>query len=237
MKIWALFLAVLLTVQTAIVKPAKADFWGGDIPLLMEIVVNTAQQLIQIKNMLQNGRDTLGLLRDVNEGIREAMGIIRTLNTTIRGGMYSQYQTPEQVLNAIQNLYGLVPKTTEAQIQNTHDQAVAEAIELHNDAFRYADMVDPEAERIKDYSRGVSPAGAGRLTAQSLGVLIHVSNQILRTNAAMLKLLGQNLALQNRQSKLSSEQYRVQYQEMSKALGNTKPLAESSNLLPAKAEK
>jgi hypothetical protein len=29
------------------------------------------------------------------------------------------------------------------------DQSVAEAIYLHNEAFQYADSVDPEAERIK----------------------------------------------------------------------------------------
>lgn len=232
MRIKAAFIAALLLFQTATVKPARADFWGGDIPLLIQIVATTLQQLVQLKNILQNGRDTLGLMRDINEGVREAMGIIRTLNTTIRGGSYSQYRTPEDILNAIQSIYGVIPKTTEAQIQTTHDQAVAEAITLHNNAFQYADMIDPEAERIKDYSRGVSPAGAGRLTAQSLGVLIHVSNQILRTNAAMLKLMGQNLAIQNRQSKLSSEQYRVQYQEISKAFSDTGSLSQASKLAP-----
>jgi hypothetical protein len=159
------------------------------------------------------------------------MGIMKTLNTTIQPGMFSQYKTPADVLNAVQAIYGAVPKTTESQLQSSQDQAVAEAITLHNEAFEYANLIDPEAERIKDYSRGVSPAGAGRLTAQSLGVLIHVSNQILRTNAAMLKLLSQNLALQNRHEKLSSEQYRVQYQELSNALSQTPSLSKASKLV------
>ena len=74
-----------------------------------------------------------------------------------------------------------------------------------------ADLVDPEAERIKDYSKVVSPQGAERLTAESLGVLIHVLNQVLRTNAAMLKLQGEQLALQNKKEKLSSQQYPLQH--------------------------
>ncbi len=108
-------------------------------------------------------------------------------------------------------------------MQQTMDRSAAEAIHLHNEAFRYADQIDPEAERIKDYAKVVSPQGAEKLTAQSLGVLIHVMNQVLRTNAAMLKLQSEQLALSNRKEKLGSEQFRVQYDGLAKAFGSLKP--------------
>lgn len=211
---------------------AKADFWGGDIPLLIKIVANTIQEIAQLRQILGTGRDTLGLLRDINEGYREAMGIMRTMNTTIQPGMFSQYQNAPDLLRALQDIYGQIPKTSESKLQAAQDQSVSEAITLHNQAFQYANQIDPEAERIKDYSRGVSPAGAGRLTAQSLGVLIHVSNQILRTNAAMLKILSENLALQNRHEKLNSEQFRAQYDGLSKGLGEYPKMTDSTKLNP-----
>jgi len=52
-----------------------------------------------------------------------------------------------------------VPNTPEAPMQRTTDQTVAEAIEMHNDVFKYADSVDQEGERIKD------SAGSFTLTA------------------------------------------------------------------------
>lgn len=211
-------------------QSVKADFWGGDIPLLIQIVANTLEQLVRLKQMIQNGRDTLNFMRDINEGIREAMGILRTMNTTLQPGVLSQYKDPRELLNVLQDLYGMIPKTQEARLQSMQDQSVSEAITLHNQAFEYAAMVDPEAEKIKDYSRGVSPAGAGRLTAQSLGVLIHVSNQILRTNAAMLKILSENLALQNRREKLNSKQFETQYSGLSQALGQYPSLESSTKL-------
>ena len=111
----------------------------------------------------------------------------------------------------------------EARMQQTTDQSVAEAIHLHNEAFRYAATVDPEAERIKDYARFVSPAGAQRLTAQSLGVLIHIMNQVLRTNAAMLKLQSEQLALGNRREKLNSEHFKMEYEGISRAFEELRP--------------
>ncbi len=95
-----------------------------------------------------------------------------------------------------------------------------EAINLHNEAFKYADRLDPEAERIKDYAHMVNPAGAAKVTVQSMGMMIHVLNQILRTNAAILKLQSEQLALQNRRGKLDSEQFRMQYEGVSDAFGN-----------------
>lgn len=212
--------------------PARADFFGGDIPLLTSILAQAIQQLAQLRSILGTGSDTLGLLRDVNEGIREAMGIMRTMNHTMQPGALSQFQTVDEMLRAVQDLYGMVPKTAEAKQQSFTDQSVSEGMTIHNQAFAYADQVDPEAERIKDYSRGVSPAGAGRLTAQSIGVLINVTNQLLRTNAAMLKIMSEDLALHNRHEKVNSEQFRMQYDGLSQAISATSSIKDASNLKP-----
>ena len=56
-------------------------------------------------------------------------------------------------------------------------------------------------EEIKTYAQAASPGGAQKLTAESLGVLIHAVNQMLRTQATMLKLQAETLALKNREDK------------------------------------
>jgi hypothetical protein len=223
-----LFIAVVALKPT----PSKADFWGGDIPLLIQIVANTLQQLAQLRAILGNGQDTLGFLRDINQGISEALNIMRTMNSTLQPGIFSQYRDPATLLSALQDLYGLIPETSHSRLEAAQDQSVSEAITLHNQAFDYAAQIDPEAERIKDYSHSASPAGAGRLTAESLGVLIHVSNQILRTNAALLKIQSENLALQNRKEKMNSAQFHDEYRELSKGFNQYPSLQASSQLRP-----
>jgi hypothetical protein len=209
---------------------SRADFWGGDLPLLAEIVTNTAQELIQLENILGSARDSYSFLKDINEGAKEAMGIMRTLNNTMHAGVLSQYNNPDDILRAIQDIYGMIPETGDAKLEALNDQSVAEAVTLHNQAFQYADLIDPEAERIKDYAQKVSPTGAAKLTAQSLGVLIHVTNQVLRTNAAMLKIMSENLALQNRRTKAESVQFKSEYEGLSDSIRDTKPLKELSQL-------
>lgn len=221
---------LLVTVFLVTPMPAQADFWGGDIPLLMEIVQNTLQQLYQLKSILGTGQDTLQYLHDINAGIMEAMDIMRTLNTTLHPGVLSDIHGPQDLFRMVQNIYGIIPQTSDQKLEQLTDQSVAEAIDLHNHAFEYADQIDPQAELIKDYSHKVSQVGATKLTAESLGVLIHVTNQVLRTNAAMLKLLGEDLALKNRREKANSAQFRMQYDSISDGISNLKSMKDSTNL-------
>ena len=224
----------LVLFSTAIVPDARADFWGGDLPLLFQIVTNTLEELVRLKAILDNGKDTLGLLNEVNRGINDALALIRTMNTTLSPGVLAQYKNPRELYDVLTRIYGQIPRTSQAGLETLHDQTVAESITLHNQAFDYAAAIDPEAERIKDYSRVASPAGAAKLTAESVGVLIHVSNQILRTNAAMLKILSENLAMNNRTGKLSSEQFKVQYDGISRVLLDSPSLGSAMKLPDSK---
>jgi hypothetical protein len=217
---WSLYIIIIYLLQPA---RAYADFWGGDLPLLTQIVVNTIQELVKLEGIIGKGQETIDLINDINHGVRDAMNIIRTRNETLSPGVLSDLRNVQQIMSVVENLYGRVPKTQNSQLEQTTDTTVAESIQLHNDAFKYADQVDPEAERIKDYARDVNPLGAQKLTAQGVGVLIHVMNQLLRTNAAILKLQSEQLALQNRGNKLESEQFKVQYDELSDAFQNLKP--------------
>ncbi len=223
MKRWKQLIVVpVLCVSILSANRAHADFWGGDLVYLAQILSNAIQQLAELQSILGTGKDTLQLLQDVNRGVRDALNVIRTGNQTLRPGALSDLNNLDEVLRKVEELYGRTPNTGESKMQMLTDRSVAEAIDLHNEAFKYADRLDPEAERIKDYAQVVNPAGAAKVTVQSLGIMIHVLNQILRTNAAILKMQSESLALTNRKGKLDSEQFKMQYEGVSDAFGQLK---------------
>lgn len=200
-------------------KSAKADLWGADIPLLVNIVANTVQQLIVLKQIFTTGADSLGLLRDINRGIRDGLAVIQIINPKFNPGLYGSLETAEQVQRAIEELYGVIPKTGEYRLQEAQDRSVSESIAMNGTLFQYADSVDQETKRIIVHSQSVSPQGSAKLTNQSLAVLIGVTTQVLRTNSMMLKMMGQTMALSNRKEKLQSQQFKAQYEGITQALG------------------
>ena len=210
--------AVFLCFTLILPKPAKADLFGGDVAVLLKILVQSIQQLQQLKLILKNGGDTLSLIRDLNRGISEGLRVIRILNPKFNPGLYGSLETAEQVQKIIEELYGSIPQTSEYRLQEAQDRTVSESIVMNGRLFQYADEVDVESKRIIDHAQDVSPQGAAKLTAESLAILIGVTTQVLRTNSMMLKMMGQNMALANRREKLESQQFITQYEGLSSAL-------------------
>lgn len=198
--------------------PVRADIFGGDVAVLVQILANALQQLAQLQQILSKGSDTLGLLRDINSGVRDGLRIIQIINPRFNPGLYGNIRDAERVLQVLTDIYGRVPQTTEANLETAQDQSVAESLAMHGSLYEYADQVDAESHRMLAHAQVVSPQGAAKLQAQSLAVLIGVTTQVLRTNSAMLKIMAQNMALENRQGKIRSEQFRAKYDDMSNAL-------------------
>lgn len=201
----------------------RCDFFGGDLPLLIQIVTNTAQQLIQLKQILNTGSDTLGLLRDVNRGINDSLGIIRTVYPNIDPGIYKDWDKLSQALRGIEEIYGTVTPSQDARVQKDTDQSVAEAISLNNSIYKYTQDIDQIGEAIKQYSHQVSPGGAQKLTAESMGVMLTVMNQSLRAQATGLKMQAQTLALQNHKDKEMTRHMMDVSSQLSDQLKTQKP--------------
>lgn len=213
----ALALGLTLTVTP---MRAKADFWGADVGVLLQILAQAIETVLQLKSILANGEDTLDLLRDINSGVRSGLDLIRIINPRFSAGVYGDLKDPQSVLRALQDIYGVVPHGMDEDLMTAQDQSVAEVISMNRNMYDYANSVDRERERILFHSQVVSPQGAGKLQNQSLGVLIGVTTQILRIQSQMLKIMAQNLAYDNRKEKLATQNFQENYQDLSRGFKN-----------------
>lgn len=202
-KIISIFIAASLAVST----PAKADMFGADVAVLIEILANALKQYIELKNIVENGRDQLDLIREINRGVNDSLRLAQTINPNIDPGIYKDWQNAGDALAKLQSIYGIVTNSPDSKVYSDTDQNVAEAVTLNNDIYKYTQNIDELGEAIKDYSHDVSPGGAQKLTAQTLGVMLQVMNQSLRTQATGLKLQAQTMAVQNKKEKDSTKQY------------------------------
>ncbi len=198
---------------------ARADLFGGDVAVLIQILVQAIEQVVRLQQIINTGRDTLGLLRDINSGARSGLDVIRIINPRFDPGIYGNLKDPANVLRALKDIYGQIPKSQDSDLIESQDQSVAEVISMNRNLYDYADQVDHERERIMAHSEVVSPQGAAKLQNQSLAVMIGVMTQLLRSQSQMLKIMAQNMALQNRKEKITSQQFIDKYQGVSQSLG------------------
>ena len=186
---------------------ARADFWGGDDAILAQILAESISQLAELKSLLQSSGDTLGFLKEVNRGLNDAMQMAQTLGVKLPPGLYGNLISVPGALAGIESIFGAPPDSPLKPVQFSTDQSVAEAVSFNNELDSYADNLDQIGEEIKTYSHAASPGGAQKLTAQSLGVVIHVLDQQLRASGQGLKLQAQALAIQNKKDKDQTGEY------------------------------
>ena len=64
-----IFLALVTSLMVALTPPAKADLFGGDVVVLTKLLLQSIQQLAQLRKILRSSRDELNLLSNINRGI------------------------------------------------------------------------------------------------------------------------------------------------------------------------
>jgi hypothetical protein len=212
------FALIVTTPQTA-----KADLFGGDVAVLVQILYQAVQQLIQLRAILNNGQDTLGLMQDINRGINDSLGLLKSVGVNVDPGLYGNLMNAQDALFKIQSIYGIIVPSLDAGVQKDTDQSVAEAITLNNSLYQYSNEIDQIGEQVKQFSHSVSPGGAQKLTAQTLGVMLHVMNQQLRAQATGLKMQAQNLALSNKKEKDSTKHFLEVSDSLNTALKTENP--------------
>jgi hypothetical protein len=219
-KIW---ISAILVCQISFVSPAKSDIFGGDVAMLAQILANAVKQLYELQQIVQNGRDTLGLIRDINRGVNDSLALVDSLGPYIDPGLYKDLRNVAEIITHLREIYGIVSKSPEAQIQNDTDQVVAESLSLNNNLFQYAKELDQIGERIKSFSHNVSPGGAQKLTAQTLGVMVQVMNHQMRAQGQVMKLQAQSLAVTNKKEKDSTRAYMEQAATLRAAMNQQDP--------------
>ncbi len=216
-------IASLLSLSLFCVHPARADLFGGDVAVLAQILANAVQQLAQLRNILENGQDNLDLIRDINRGINDSLNMIRTISPNTDPGLYRDWQKVTDALAQIGSVYGIVVESQDSRAQRDTDKTAAEAIALNNSIYKYTKTIDEIGEMIKDESHRVSPGGASKLTAQSLGVMLNLQTEMLRTQATGLKLQAQSMMVQNRKDKERTRQMVDSANKLNAALASQSP--------------
>ena len=126
---------------------------------------------------------------------------MRTVYPDANLEIYKSWENYENAFRKAEEIYGHAVNSKEAASQGHLDKSIVEAIIMYNKMAKHSKHIDVIGEQIKSQSLYASPKGAARLTAQGVGVGLHVQNQSLKTQSAILKLQAQNSAIKNKKDK------------------------------------
>ena len=189
---------------------------------LVKIYGENLRRYYQLKEMIQQAQRHDQYIHILNEGLNGATGLMEVL--PIRDErILSQIREFQGALSKIEEIYGLIPKSSDEALQRLHDLTIAESLKISIASRDYAEVQESNAQRVFVQSAAASPKGAARMAAQANAQILHSLSQLLRLNGQMLKMQSESFALTNKEEKDSSENFNKTKKDLGKAMNKLKP--------------
>ncbi len=184
MKKWLLAPAFMLFFTA---KPARADLWGGDIPLLIQIVANTLQTLMQLQQQTE-------LLEDQMDGIKDQINRIKTIERLVNPSNWNEWKDPTVALRRLREIYYTIPDEYRTPKADAFESEMTKAMELAAKMTDEAKSTFLSGKELERRGADASPGVAAKLTASGVGTLVTLQAQSQVAQSQMVSLLTQMLA-------------------------------------------
>ena len=194
---------------------ARADIFGGDVAVLVQILSQAIQQLAILQQTLSVAKGDSDLLKRVNKDIDSALTEVYAIQDVVREtNEIGKIKDPAQLLNRLRSIYGKLPRLGNIQGLEFSDHVSGSALGVDNDSHTHAALLDNAAHRLQQQSINASPGRSQQLTAQSQSTIIHSLAQIERNGGTSARIQATQLAMKNSEEKNRLESFDQAYSAM-----------------------
>jgi hypothetical protein len=184
------FVIFAFVISTLLGVPAKADFWGGDLPLLAEIVTNTLMTLNQLREQSQ-------MMEDEMDGIKDKIQRIQTISELVQPSTWGEWRDPAEALRRLKVVYYTLPKEYRSDKADTVEQELSKAMATIAKISGGAHSSFLSGKELERRGTDASPGVAQKLTASGIGTLVSMEAQTQVIQSHITSLLAQMLADSN----------------------------------------
>ena len=166
---------------------AKADLFGGDLPLLAQIVTNTLYTMYE----LQRQSD---LMNDEMRGIKDRINRIKTISEVVQPSEWDKWKDPREAVNRLRMVYHTIPKEYRSEKYDQIENELAKAMNLVARVGPETATTFNSGKEMERRGADASPGVAQKLTASGVGTLIALESQSQVIQSHITSLLAQMLA-------------------------------------------
>lgn len=207
--------------------PARADFWGGDLPLLAKIVFNTLYTMNELRRQTN-------MMQDEMAGINDRISRIQAIAEVVQPSSWDQWKNPEEALRRLKVVYHTLPKEYRSEKSDQIEEELSKAMALIAKVGKGAGTSFQSGKEMEQRGVDSSPGVAQKLTASGMGTLISMEaqNQVIQSH--VVSLLAQTLAAANEKESRSVESKGAAFAGVSENLAKNDDATFSSHVLALK---
>lgn len=194
---------------------AKADFWGGDLPLLAQIVTNTLKTILELEKQTR-------LLSDEMAGIKDRINRVRTISDVIQPSNWEQWKDQNEALRRLKIIYHTLPKEYRNEKAGIIEEELSRAMNMISRIGPETKTTFYSGKELERRGADASPGVAQKLTASGVGTLISMESQSQVIQSHIISLLAQTLAEANEKESRLIVSKGQEYNSYAQSLGTNK---------------
>lgn len=203
-----IFLIVFMFYSTL----SKADLWGGDLPLLAEIVTNTYLTMMELE------RQSSFMEKEL-EGINDKIYRIKTISELVQPSSWDKWQDPQEAVKRLKLIYHTLPKEYHSAKADLLEEEISKSMALIGKINRETKSTFLSGKELERRGADSSPGVAQKLTASGVGTLISLEAQSQVAQSQMISLLAQMLSEVNEKETRNIVSHTSSFQGVSENLG------------------
>lgn len=179
----------LILIAVFLIGPmqARADLFGGDLPLLAQIVTNTLNTMMELRRQSQFMDDELA-------GIKDRIYRIQTIADVVQPAEWDKWKDPREAVNRLRLIYHTIPKEYRSEKYDSLEAEIAKAMNLVARVGPETTATFKSGKEMERRGADASPGVAQKLTASGVGTLIALESQSQVIQSHITSLLAQILA-------------------------------------------
>ncbi len=165
--------------------------FGEDIPFLIQIITQAIAQVRELQTVIGSTQEAASVLDEMNRGVKDVLRLADTAHVPLPAQVYQNARQIDAATQTAASLYGGVSNQTPAYARTQYQSGV-EGLFLSEDAFQYSSFLDDKGSQVKNAAILSNQATATRLSAETLGVLLHAVSHENRLQAKQLEIQSTN---------------------------------------------
>lgn len=194
---------------------AKADLWGGDLPLLAQIVTNTLKTIYELEKQTN-------LLKDEMSGIKDRINRIRTIADVVQPSTWDKWKDPKEALQRLKFIYHTLPKEYKNEKSDAIEEELSKAMNMIAKISGESNTTFYSGKELERRGADASPGVAQKLTASGIGTLIAMESQSQVMQSHIISMMAQMMAEANEKESRMVVSKGNEFSNYSENLGSSK---------------
>lgn len=178
---------ILMGLCMTLTQPARADLFGGDLPLLAQIVTNTLNTLYELQKQSR-------LLNEELRGIEDKINRLKTVADLLRPEDWRNWRDPRETAKRLSQIYYTLPPEYRTEKSDSIEREITQALQLAGQVTDAAKNSFDSGKQLESRAEGASPGVSQKLTASGVGSLVALEAQNQVVQARVVSLLAHQLA-------------------------------------------